>query len=154
VAVIVAILVVGVLVAYSLKAPAPSPTTVTSTITVSGPANTVTVSKLSTTTVLGQVGVMVTATGAQAVLCTATSYLVPDIVTVTLSTSTEVIGNSTTTVTYTSGGGVTTYRESSVYVSATNSTNFPGYVVTSTSTDSGAEPSGAWTAVTCTYLPR
>jgi|GEM_PF-4677653 len=152
--IIAALLVVGVLMVYSLQSfPAPTTTTFTRTITITGSNHTVTVSgSATTTTVAGEVK-LISAAGSQAVLCTATSYVVPDTVTMTFSTSTEVVGNSTTTVTYTSAGGLTTYRESSVYVSATNSTNLAGYVVTSTSTDYNAIPSGAWTVMTCTYLP-
>ena len=166
--ILAAILVVSVLALYSLqKSPPPIATTVTSmsvldetsTLTISGSNYTVTVSGgLTTTTVLGQVK-MISATGSQAVLCTATSYLVPDTVTSTksgevdtITTSTLVNGNSTTIV-IGGGGGFMTYITSSVYASATNATNSVGYVVTSTSTDYNVIPSGAWTVMTCTYLP-
>jgi hypothetical protein len=94
---------------------------------------------------------------AQALLCTATHYFVPDTATATkageppIVTSTLVNGNSTTIVI--DEAGHNTYIASSVYTTATNATNSAGHVVTSTSTNYGASPSGAWTEMTCTYLP-
>jgi hypothetical protein len=145
----VSILVISVLAVYSLRTSLPPITTTsttTSTVTIAGATQVV------TTTVFGQVKV-VSATGSQAVLCTATRYFVGDIIMVTISKTTITSGNTTTVVAVTSTGSFTTDVTSSVYASATNATNSVGYVVTSTSTDPNVAPSSAWTVMTCTYLP-
>ena len=94
-----------------------------------------------------------TSTGSQPVLCTATSYFVPSTVTVALSTITLTYGNATTVQTFIPRDPITTETTTSVFTSATNSTDPVGYVVTSTSVDPGSEPPAAQSVMTCTYLP-
>jgi hypothetical protein len=148
--IVVAFLVIGVLVIYSLQtSPSPRMTTITSTstVTISG--------GLTTTTVLGQVKV-ISVTGSQAVLCTATSYFIPDTVTSTnqstaVQTYSKVSGDVTTIFTDSGSGPVTT-TYLSVYASATNATQSAGYVVASTSSGYVGMSSRS-TVMTCTYLP-
>jgi hypothetical protein len=96
---------------------------------------TVTAQHTSTTTVFDEETVgMVNATGRQALLCTATQFVVGDI---TIN-----------------GSALTTQSWSTIYASATNVTNSIGYVTTTTSPPNPNDfPSAVWTVTACTYLP-
>jgi hypothetical protein len=150
-AIVVASLMVGVIVVYSIQS---SPAHTFTSTTVLDQTSTVTVSgNVTTTTVLEKVEV-VSATGSQAVLCTATNNFPPGTGTAIINFTTLTIGNSTTVESHTSYNVAPTYQYSSVYVSATNSTEPVGYVVSTTSQDSGySGPAAPFTFKTCTYLP-
>ena len=158
--IIVAVLVIGILVAYSLQTlPAPSTTTITSTRTVliSGSNHTVTVSgAVTTTTVLGQIQLR-SGVGSQPLLCSWASYFVPDTVTSTNASAPvqtySAVSNYTTTIfTENAGGGPVTTTNLGVFASATNSTQSVGYVVTTTTYPNYGLSYG-WIVTTCTYLP-
>jgi hypothetical protein len=137
--IIVAFVLVGVLVTYSLET---SPSPITATIT-------------STTTVLGQVEV-ISVTGSQAVLCAKTSYLVPDTITSTNGSGTtqtySIVSDGVTTIVTKSDNGLLTTTYLATYASATNATQSVGYVVTSTSSGN-VGLGGVSDVMTCTYLP-
>jgi hypothetical protein len=145
--IVVAVLVIGVLVGYSLQR-SPGPTTVTFT-TVVEQTSTV------TTTVLGHVNV-VSATGSQAVLCATTSYFFPDTAfSTTGSTSAQTysaVSDGVTTI-FTASGGPQTTTYLATYASATNGTQSVGYVATTTSADHDLGLSYGYAVMTCTYLP-
>lgn len=169
-AILAATLVFGVLAGYSIRASPPSASTIVSTrtVTTSGSNYTVTVSASpsiilesnytlttggSPTTILAQVGV-ISATGSQEVLCTSTYIIAPATAEEFITRTTLTIGSSTTVVTVTSISEANTYYQSSVYVSATNSTASAGQVVSAESQASGYSGPGApFVRQTCTYLP-
>ncbi|HUI01492.1 MAG TPA: hypothetical protein VLX56_07670 [Nitrososphaerales archaeon] len=117
---------------------------------------TATESVVTTVTVRAGTNQLVIPSNAQLEQCAATSYFLPDTVTASISRTTYVYNNITTTSTvYIQGSMTTATVGSSTYASTTV---FPlgvepGFVTSTTFYDPNAAPSAAWTAITCTYLP-